>query len=49
MTTLQRILFLTGICLLLLGYTPSAAFAHYGWGWTSGENIELTGTTTIRW
>lgn len=46
MTILQRSLFLTGICLLLMSYAPSAAFAHHGWSWTSGENIELTGTIT---
>ena len=25
---------------------PSAALAHHGWSWTTGENIELTGTIT---
>jgi Family of unknown function (DUF6152) len=23
---------------------PSVALAHHGWNWTTGENIELTGT-----
>ncbi|MGH6903669.1 MAG: DUF6152 family protein [Geminicoccaceae bacterium] len=31
-----------GAALLL----PSAALAHHGWSWTTGENIELTGTIT---
>ena len=31
-----------GAALLL----PVAAFAHHGWSWTTGENIELTGTIT---
>jgi uncharacterized membrane protein YphA (DoxX/SURF4 family) len=31
-----------GAALLL----PSVAFAHHGWSWTTGENIELTGTIT---
>lgn len=25
---------------------PGVAFAHHGWAWTTGENIELTGTIT---
>jgi hypothetical protein len=25
---------------------PAAALAHHGWAWTTGENIELTGTIT---
>ena len=25
---------------------PSVAAAHHGWAWTTGENIELTGTIT---
>ena len=25
---------------------PAAAAAHHGWSWTTGENIELTGTIT---
>ena len=33
---------LTGAALLL----PAAALAHHGWSWTTGENIELTGTIT---
>jgi len=31
-----------GAALLL----PAVALAHHGWGWTTGENIELTGTIT---
>ena len=31
-----------GAALLL----PSVAAAHHGWAWTTGENIELTGTIT---
>jgi Family of unknown function (DUF6152) len=31
-----------GAALLL----PSLALAHHGWSWTTGENIELTGTIT---
>jgi hypothetical protein len=31
-----------GAALLL----PGAALAHHGWAWTTGENIELTGTIT---
>ena len=31
-----------GAALLL----PAAALAHHGWSWTTGENIELTGTIT---
>jgi hypothetical protein len=31
-----------GAALLL----PSVALAHHGWSWTTGENIELTGTIT---
>lgn len=47
MVTIQRRSVLTiMLCLLLLGYAPSAAFAHHGWSWTSGENTELTGTIT---
>ncbi|EPC00204.1 hypothetical protein L861_06845 [Litchfieldella anticariensis FP35 = DSM 16096] len=42
----HRLLLLAALCLLLLGYAPSAAFAHHGWSWTTGENIELTGTIT---
>lgn len=25
---------------------PAVALAHHGWSWTTGENIELTGTIT---
>ena len=25
---------------------PAAALAHHGWRWTTGENIELSGTIT---
>jgi hypothetical protein len=25
---------------------PSVALAHHGWSWTTGENLELTGTIT---
>jgi hypothetical protein len=25
---------------------PAASLAHHGWAWTTGENIELTGTIT---
>ena len=31
-----------GLCIGTLA--PHGASAHHGWGWTSGENIELTGT-----
>jgi hypothetical protein len=31
-----------GAALLL----PAVALAHHGWSWTTGENIELTGTIT---
>ena len=31
-----------GAALLL----PSVVAAHHGWAWTTGENIELTGTIT---
>ena len=31
-----------GAALLL----PGVALAHHGWAWTTGENIELTGTIT---
>ena len=31
-----------GAALLL----PAVAAAHHGWSWTTGENIELTGTIT---
>ncbi|MFC3285809.1 DUF6152 family protein [Litchfieldella rifensis] len=41
-----RFISIVAFCLLLLGYAPSAAFAHHGWSWTSGENIELNGTIT---
>ena len=27
-------------------FLPSVALAHHGWNWTTGENIELTGTIT---
>jgi Family of unknown function (DUF6152) len=26
--------------------SPAAALAHHGWSWTTGENIELSGTIT---
>ncbi|WP_189472666.1 DUF6152 family protein [Litchfieldella qijiaojingensis] len=42
----HRLLLLAILCLLLLGYAPSAAFAHHGWSWSTGENIELVGTIT---
>lgn len=25
---------------------PGAVFAHHGWSWTTGENLELVGTIT---
>lgn len=31
-----------GAALLL----PAMALAHHGWGWSTGENIQLTGTIT---
>jgi hypothetical protein len=40
----RRHLFAAALCGVLL---PCAgAFAHHGWAWTTGENIELTGTIT---
>ena len=29
--------------LLALALLPAAAFAHHGWSWTSGDNVEVTG------
>jgi hypothetical protein len=34
---------LTAILALGLAVHGSAAFAHHGWSWTTGENMELTG------
>jgi Family of unknown function (DUF6152) len=28
---------------LLLALSPGLAFAHHGWSWTTGENVEVTG------
>ena len=27
-------------------FSPAVALAHHGWSWTTGENIELSGTIT---
>jgi hypothetical protein len=37
------------LCAAALGAVllpPGVALAHHGWSWTTGENIELTGTIT---
>ncbi len=34
------------IAILMALSMGSAALAHHGWSWTSGENIEVTGTIT---
>lgn len=41
--TIQHRSLLIAALILLLGHV-SSALAHHGWAWTSGENIELTGT-----
>ena len=28
---------------LALALAPALAFAHHGWSWTTGENVEVTG------
>lgn len=33
-----------GLCLFILTTSLPAAHAHHGWAWTTGGNIELTGT-----
>lgn len=42
--TIQHRSLLIAALILLLVYVSNAARAHHGWAWTSGENIELTGT-----
>lgn len=39
---------LAKICLVLvsLSLSVAGAFAHHGWRWTTGDNIELTGVIT---
>ena len=37
---------LAGAALAAAVLLPAAALAHHGWSWTTGENIELTGTIT---
>jgi len=37
---------LVGSALAALVLAPAAAFAHHGWSWTTGENLELTGVIT---
>ena len=34
---------LTAILALALAFFSGKAFAHHGWAWTTGENMELTG------
>lgn len=36
-----RLVFLAGLLVMM---TATAALAHHGWRWTTGEMIELTGT-----
>jgi Family of unknown function (DUF6152) len=40
----RRHLFAAALGAVLL--PPAVALAHHGWAWTTGENIELTGTIT---
>ena len=40
----RRHLFAAALGAVLL--SPAVALAHHGWAWTTGENIELTGTIT---
>lgn len=42
---LDRRRFLAGACATGL-LAPLPAAAHHGWSWTTGKNIELTGTIT---
>jgi hypothetical protein len=35
-----------GAVLTALSLVPPLAIAHHGWSWTSGGNLELTGTIT---
>lgn len=44
--TLTPRLYTIGIASVLLSLTSGHAFAHHGWAWTTGENIDLTGTIT---
>ena len=45
---MRRILFITVLALGLTAPTPGP-LAHHGWSWTSGGNIDVTGTiTTVR-
>ena len=40
----RRHLFAAALGAVLL--SPAVVLAHHGWAWTTGENIELTGTIT---
>ena len=40
----RRHVYAAALCAALL--PPGVALAHHGWAWTTGENIELTGTIT---
>lgn len=31
------------LCALLMALAPGLAWAHHGWSWTTGENVEVTG------
>jgi hypothetical protein len=35
----------TALAIAIL-HAPALAIAHHGWSWTTGENVELTGTIT---
>jgi hypothetical protein len=37
---------LLAVAFACAGLLPSLAVAHHGWSWTTGENMELTGTIT---
>jgi hypothetical protein len=39
---MKRLLAVSG--LVLLGLVGGAAQAHHGWAWTTGKNVEMTGT-----
>jgi hypothetical protein len=48
-TTEAQTMYRRAFCGAALGAAlvlPSVALAHHGWSWTTGENIELTGTIT---
>lgn len=30
----------------IAAFAPAVAFAHHGWSWTTGENLELSGVIT---